>query len=1188
MANIFAYENRLWKERVGYTDPGSYEFTLPAGEYLMMCHGAYGGGRFNGYHNLGGVSYGILNLASQTKMHAYVGGNGGDSGNGSNIGLGGFNGGANGGAAYGSNQVAGPGGGGGSDIRLKTPQDFQDKYTPTVPTGYTRLKYFSLNGYTYFDSEYIANTHTTFTASVALANTNQECVLMGAQSGFNVNPGWVVWLNSKYNGGPCLASIYGSMSWYAPSSSYDGAYMCRTMIPVDEQATYRIDRMGTFVNEKPLWVNTAPDGTPCPDKTMKFCMLERDSTLRSDTCFVGKVFFFRIYEEEDGEYVLKHEYIPAIRDSDGVIGLCDCVTGSEHVFLEPIHMSASGTITAGPSDIDPIETTILSHRYYPTIPEEYIQVEYLETPGGVYFDSGYCANENTIFTCRVMSNSYSVDKVLLGSQSGVNTDPGWLVWLYAMNSDSAYPLGLASIYGTMGWSSGTYFYRTYVPMTTPLMCRIEKNRTFANLLQLSSYTPSGTPEPDRTIWFLDSRRSSEDVPYSSNISFIGRVYHYRIYEKIDDVDVLLHEFVPCKRVSDNVVGLYDVIENPETHEHQFLEPLYRSSPVTLTTGAEGPCPILDYDGLNVDVYAEPDDSIYRSLNTRIIVAGGGGGAAIWESDVNYKTYAGIGGGVYGGFMQNYTTTSPPYATQTDGASFGEGQVGRNSTNYYNSAGGGAGGGGGGWYGGYASTTTAANSQAAGGGGSGYVLTDTSYIPSDYMEGHEPYHMTNVFMGSGYAEYPCVRVCEPCESISAGDKIIVYGGFGKGLQIPVPPGEYVLKCWGANGGAYYSTVNYGKGGYAEGTLRLTSSETLFAHVGGSGMYYDLLSSDYVHIIRPDMSYNGGGPAAAYGTSGSIGAPGGGGTDIRIGVDSLYARVIVAGGSAGTNAVTSVGYYGGAGGGTTGGSGYSGGNGGYSPGPGTQTESPPNPDYPTITGGFGFGGSPYSTTSRNPGGGGGGWYGGSSSADTTGWIAGLGANGGSGYTFTANSYKPKGYLLEDRFQLSDTLLIQGGNNLPCGIAKIEIDVIDTKTYRVLCRDKYGIKRYDENQERWVWIDALEPTVDLFLEYGSLTMPNDTGLDDDYEILVYDPEDTITTVALDIVPNKVTIKTETITDINIRNMTQKLEFDPALFSIDITAKRQTLVSGTKVKTEINVEQLAVSDKDAKIFYITYSDGQ
>ena len=112
--------------------------------------------------------------------------------------------------------------------------------------------------------------------------------------------------------------------------------------------------------------------------------------------------------------------------------------------------------------------------------------------------------------------------------------------------------------------------------------------------------------------------------------------------------------------------------------------------------------------------------------------------------------------------------------------------------------------------------------------------------------------------------------------------------GQSQTVTLDPGLYRLRCWGAQGGSYSSSYQGGAGGYSEGVIKLKESTTLYLYVGG----------------QPSGStragFNGGGTGEYHEFIGVWTDPqgGGGGTDIRIGSTSLYARVIVAGGGAGS--------------------------------------------------------------------------------------------------------------------------------------------------------------------------------------------------------------------------------------------------------------------------------------------------
>jgi hypothetical protein len=199
------------------------------------------------------------------------------------------------------------------------------------------------------------------------------------------------------------------------------------------------------------------------------------------------------------------------------------------------------------------------------------------------------------------------------------------------------------------------------------------------------------------------------------------------------------------------------------------------------------------------------------------------------------------------------------------------------------------------------------------------------------------------------------------------------------ELFLDPGTYELEVWGASGGAW-NGITRGLGGYSRGIITLNERTKVFVHLGGQG--------NDTHNGIGTESCNGG----SYTTSSGRG--GGGATDIRLKVDSLYSRVIVAGGGGGTG--DQGGDSGGYGGGLNGGNGgvgpsYSSANAGKGGGQLTETTACANGRENTCPKGtFGYGGN--ATVSCCSGAGGGGWFGGSASNYE------YGGGGGSGYVFT----------------------------------------------------------------------------------------------------------------------------------------------------------------------------------------------
>lgn len=228
------------------------------------------------------------------------------------------------------------------------------------------------------------------------------------------------------------------------------------------------------------------------------------------------------------------------------------------------------------------------------------------------------------------------------------------------------------------------------------------------------------------------------------------------------------------------------------------------------------------------------------------------------------------------------------------------------------------------------------------------------------------------------------------------------------------GSYVLEVWGAQGGNY-ETFQGGKGGYSKGTLMIETPVKGYVYVGGQP------STNTNNYTQVSGGFNGGGKGynRGNGTVFTYGQGGGGGTDIRIDADnnnsdSLYERVIVAGGGSGANNRVN-GYNAGGLTGDTGKNGYG----------GTQTTA-------GTYGGFGKGGDSPTfgyTKSYGPAGGGGGWYGGGSyygADDTSNYDTHTG--GGSGYVYsesTKDNYHSN-CKLNSSYYLTNTEL-KGGNDI-----------------------------------------------------------------------------------------------------------------------------------------------------------------
>ena len=790
------------------------------------------------------------------------------------------------------------------------------------------------------------------------------------------------------------------------------------------------------------------------------------------------------------------------------------------------------------------------------LPSIYTELEYVESRGSGFFDTSNIAAltpaETLSIEIKISSDDANHDMFVFGSRIGVADGEFCLVVNnYSGDShDNPSETGTwaNAQFGNLGWNSGSRAVDPGVPISTPAVYKMTSTGLWVNGNRIQEFEATNKNLAWRNVWIFTLM---EDGYIRTNKDFYGRFYYMKTYTN----DVLTGEWYPCRRNSDNVLGIYDKISNT------FLPPY--------TSGSL-------YPGSDV-----VDTRIAQSLNTRIMVAGGGGGGSL-DSPYYYNNalnFTGIGGGAVGGMVSSYQASAGKHASQSAGYSFGNGQVPPQKTGGY----GGASGGGGGWYGGYAITeTTGSYCSGNGGGGSGYVLTPQSYKPTGYdPDGvQEDFYMTHPFMNSGIEPSTFISVSVPLDALSIHDKIIAYPT-GSKQTFQLPPGIYTLKCWGGDGGVHSTPVGGTRGGYSEGELELSKIETLHVFVGGTGMYDNLINAEYVHMLKPDLSWNGGGTPSSYGGYG-YGRAGGGATDIRIVGDTLYDRIIVAGGAGGASSSG----FGGAGGGNAGGDNV--GTGGWYAGGGKQNGAGINQDVPGINGGFDYGGNGYAADygTTPSGAGGGGWYGGSGAKPSNYTSYPPSGAGGSGYVYTNDSFKPVGYNPPEEYELSVAGTSTGGNDLPYGVTRAEIEVIDVKNYRVLCRDMYGIKGYDADAHEWVLLPTQELSPELFEEYGAYSVESDQGLDDSFETLVYDPNDEIDLAIANVVPNKLTITNEMISSIPIRKIEPEMEFDRNVFDIDILVNRRIIGDNVKILTTFEITKKMRSNAIPKIYYVSYTN--
>lgn len=232
---------------------------------------------------------------------------------------------------------------------------------------------------------------------------------------------------------------------------------------------------------------------------------------------VGKWYYIKVYRSD----TLVRDYVPCVRNSDGVAGLYDKV---ENKFYTNSGTGSfgSGATTGG-------------------VVEEYQRVEYLDFTGGQIINSGVIPTRDT--TTQVTFKTSTDGKWLFGSRTGYNTTDTYAMHLYTASNSLWYQI-----------ASSSTPQQSYNFSGNKVTVKVDKNYMWVNGKQLNStaFSSSGFTTSSWPLYFggINEKGSGTDRP------FTGQIYDIKIWQG----STLVRDFVPVVRSRDGVAGLYDMVE----------------------------------------------------------------------------------------------------------------------------------------------------------------------------------------------------------------------------------------------------------------------------------------------------------------------------------------------------------------------------------------------------------------------------------------------------------------------------------------------------------------------------------------------------------------------------------------------------------------------------------------------------
>ena len=374
----------------------------------------------------------------------------------------------------------------------------------TTISDYTALEYIETNGSQYIDTGYIPNEKTKFDITFAAnsANAGIDCPLFGVRASDYSNS-YLFWCHAEgFSGGASQIIFNGTKS----NVGY---------FTVDKKYNIVIQNGSYSINGTTSSFTSVSAGTP--NKNLILFGLSNGGNIDGRK-FAGRLYAFKIWDNG----TLVRDFVPCVRNSDGVVGLYDKVGGKLYTN------SGTGSFVAGAA-ID-------------SVVEEYERLEYLNFTGGQIINSGVIPTRDT--TTQVTFKTSTDGKWLFGSRTSYGSTDTYAMHLYTASNSLWYQI-----------ASSSTPQQSYNYSGNKVTVKVDKDYMWANGKQLNStaFSSSGFTTSSWPMYFggINSSGSGTDR------QFVGQIYDVKIWQGA----TLVRNFVPVVRSRDKVVGLYDMVEH---------------------------------------------------------------------------------------------------------------------------------------------------------------------------------------------------------------------------------------------------------------------------------------------------------------------------------------------------------------------------------------------------------------------------------------------------------------------------------------------------------------------------------------------------------------------------------------------------------------------------------------------------
>lgn len=424
-----------------------------------------------------------------------------------------------------------------------------------LPEGYTELTHIESSGTQYIDTGVIGRSGVSVNLTFELTSTS-ESMLVGSWS--SSGRFYVLMVNGttfQYGYGS-LKNISGVVAATGTKYSVKAAMLTGSQtVEVNGVTVVGDSDANSYNTEKTLFLfaNHYTDASPAIDFAK------------------AKLQDCQIYENGN----LVRDFVPCI-NPDGAVGLYDLVTKT---FFGN---SGTGSFGAG----------VVPRK----LPEGYTQVEYIESNGTQYINTGFKPNQDTRVVID-MQGGASTAQSFVGMFVGAGNSSGSTYFMFGKESGST-------------WRNGAYYHTQAYSGNTNTQAAYLKRRTVdfnGNVVGFGAGEEIHTF--DKTTFSIDTPIAIFAVLKGSTIPYYGKILLYSC--QIYDNGTLVRDFVPCKN-SGGVYGLYDITNDV----------FYQNAGSGTFTAGDDVEYVEQSTGTEIDVTVKAEDADGNSLVGKYLVISG--------------------------------------------------------------------------------------------------------------------------------------------------------------------------------------------------------------------------------------------------------------------------------------------------------------------------------------------------------------------------------------------------------------------------------------------------------------------------------------------------------------------------------------------------------------------------------------